>query len=239
MVSWAPSPDEELDDRLYYVVTQHDSNTRLWKIVADRLFTHTYMANNILPGTEYHFRIYAKNDMGLSDPSHSPVWGVNNNRGISIKSSLLKLKSISLWLVLIWRELEFKLFPLFSFPYFSSQVPIASNRIYSSKVCFERPPSILVPLKVHTPPKGYQLYMTCAVRGCPTPTVSWYLNDVCINLDKNYFITNLCGVCSMYILRVQPTDSGEYKVVALNSLGKAECSTKIIVQGMYIWMDLP
>ncbi|XP_056885621.1 immunoglobulin-like and fibronectin type III domain-containing protein 1 [Takifugu flavidus] len=189
VVSWAPSPDEELDDRLYYVVTQHDSNTRVWKTVADRLFTHTYMANNILPGTEYHFRIYAKNDMGLSDPSQSPTWGVNNNR-----------------------------------------VPIASKRIYSSKVCFERPPSILVPLKVHTPPKGYQLYMTCAVRGCPTPSVSWYLNDVCINSDKNYFITNLCGVCSMYILRVQPTDSGEYKVVALNSLGKAECSTKIIVQ---------
>eukprot|EP00066_Takifugu_rubripes_P026633 XP_011615899.1 PREDICTED: immunoglobulin-like and fibronectin type III domain-containing protein 1 [Takifugu rubripes] len=153
VVSWAPSPDEELDDRLYYVVTQHDSNTRVWKTVADRLFTHTYMANNILPGTEYHFRIYAKNDMGLSDPSQSPTWGVNNNR-----------------------------------------VPIASKRIYSSKVCFERPPSILVPLKVHTPPKGYQLYMTCAVRGCPTPSVSWYLNDVCINSDKNYFITNLCGV---------------------------------------------
>ncbi|XP_041639539.1 immunoglobulin-like and fibronectin type III domain-containing protein 1 [Cheilinus undulatus] len=189
LVSWAPSPDQELDDRLYYMVSQHDSNARVWKTVADRLFSNTYTANNILPGVEYHFRIYAKNDMGLSDPSQSPTWGVNSNR-----------------------------------------VQITSNGVNSSGVCFERPPSILVPLKVHTPPKGYQLYMTCAVRGCPTPSVSWYLNGTCINSDNNYYITNSFGVCSMYILRVRSQDSGEYKVVAVNSLGQAECSTKLIVK---------
>ncbi|XP_070850094.1 immunoglobulin-like and fibronectin type III domain-containing protein 1 [Chaetodon trifascialis] len=189
LVSWAPSPDQELDDRLCYMVSQYDSNTRVWKTIADRLFSNTYTANNIFPGIEYHFRIYAKNDMGLSDPSQSPTWGVNSNR-----------------------------------------VPVTSNGVNSSAVCFERPPSILVPLKVHTPPKGYQLYMTCAVRGCPTPTVSWYLNNVCINSDNNYYITNSFGVCSMYILRVRPKDGGEYKVVAVNSLGKAECSTNLIVR---------
>uniref|UniRef100_A0A665TKV8 Immunoglobulin like and fibronectin type III domain containing 1, tandem duplicate 4 n=1 Tax=Echeneis naucrates TaxID=173247 RepID=A0A665TKV8_ECHNA len=183
VVSWAPSPDQELDDRLYYVVSQCDSNTRVWKTVGDRLFTNTYTANNILPGIEYHFQIYAKNDVGLSDPSESPTWGAN------------------------------------------------SNRANSTEVCFERPPSILVPLKVHMPPKGYQLFMTCAVRGCPTPTVSWYLDDVCINSDSNYYLTNSFGVCSLYIIRVRPKDSGEYKVVAVNSFGKAECSTKLIVRG--------
>ncbi|XP_034563149.1 immunoglobulin-like and fibronectin type III domain-containing protein 1 [Notolabrus celidotus] len=189
VVSWAPSPDQELDDRLCYMVCQHDSNTRVWKTVADRLFTNEYTANNILSGVEYHFRVYAKNDMGLSDPSQSPTWGVNSNR-----------------------------------------VQSPSNGVTSTEICFERPPSILVPLKVHTPPEGYQLYMTCAVRGCPTPTVSWYLNDICINLDSNYYITNSFGVCSMYILRVRQKDSGEYRVVAVNPLGKAECSTKLIVK---------
>ncbi|XP_069004883.1 immunoglobulin-like and fibronectin type III domain-containing protein 1 [Embiotoca jacksoni] len=189
VVSWAPSPDQELDDRLYYVVSQHDSNARVWKTVADRLIANTYTANNILSGTEYHFRIYAKNDMGLSDPSQSPTWGCNSNR-----------------------------------------VPLSSNGVISTDVRFERPPSILVPLKVHTPPKGYQLFMTCAVRGCPTPTVSWYLNDICINSDNNYYITNAFGVCSMYILRVRPQDSGEYKVVAVNSFGKAECANNLIVK---------
>ncbi|XP_040890311.1 immunoglobulin-like and fibronectin type III domain-containing protein 1 [Toxotes jaculatrix] len=189
VLSWAPSPDQELDDRLYYVVSQHDSNNRMWKTVADRLFTNTYTAINILPGIEYHFRVFAKNDVGLSEPSQSPTWGANSNR-----------------------------------------VQITSNGVNSRELCLERPPSILVPLKVHTPPKGYQLFMTCAVRGCPTPTVSWYLNDICINSDNNYYITNSFGVCSMYILRVRPKDSGEYKVVAVNSFGKAECSTKLIVR---------
>lgn len=81
VISWAPSPDQELDDRLYYMVSQHDSLNRVWKTIADRLFTNTYTASNILPGTEYHFRIYAKNDMGLSDPSPSPTWGTNINKG--------------------------------------------------------------------------------------------------------------------------------------------------------------
>ncbi|KAM4588650.1 immunoglobulin-like and fibronectin type III domain-containing protein 1 [Odontesthes bonariensis] len=190
VVSWAPSPDQELDDRMYYMVSQYDSKVRVWKTVADRLFTNTYTANNILSGIQYHFRIYAKNDMGPSDPSQSPPWGINSNR-----------------------------------------VPITSNGVISSEVSFERPPSILVPLKVHTPPRGYQVYMTCAVRGCPTPSVSWYLNDVCINSDSNYYLTNSFGVCSMYILRVRTKDSGEYKVVAVNSFGKAECSSKLNVRG--------
>lgn len=36
----------------------------------------------------------------------------------------------------------------------------------------------------------------------------------------------------MYILRVCPEDSGEYKVVAVNSFGKAECSSTLKVKGM-------
>uniref|UniRef100_A0A8C6T1K3 Immunoglobulin like and fibronectin type III domain containing 1, tandem duplicate 4 n=1 Tax=Neogobius melanostomus TaxID=47308 RepID=A0A8C6T1K3_9GOBI len=96
---------------------------------------------------------------------------------------------------------------------------------------FERPPSILVPLKVHAPPNGYQLFMTCAVRGCPVPNISWYLNNVCINSDNHYYMTNSFGVCSLYILRVRPKDTGVYKVMAVNSFGQAECSTKLIVKG--------
>lgn len=99
------------------------------------------------------------------------------------------------------------------------------------EVSFEKPPSVLVPLKMHSPPKGFQMYMTCAIRGCPTPSVTWHLNNVCINGDSNYYITNSYGVCSMYILRVRPKDAGEYKVVAVNSFGKAECSTKLVVKG--------
>ncbi|XP_045078780.1 immunoglobulin-like and fibronectin type III domain-containing protein 1 isoform X2 [Coregonus clupeaformis] len=187
IVSWEASPDQELDNRLYYMVAEHDSSTRMWHTVADRIFDNSYTANNIMPGREYHFKIYAKNDMGMSDPSTSPTWGINSNR-----------------------------------------IPINTNTPVA--VSFEKAPSVLVPLKVHSPPKGYQMYMTCAIRGCPTPSVTWHLNNVCINGDSNYYITNSYGVCSMYILRVRPKDAGEYKVVAVNSFGKAECSTKLVVK---------
>ncbi|XP_020350055.1 immunoglobulin-like and fibronectin type III domain-containing protein 1 isoform X12 [Oncorhynchus kisutch] len=187
IVSWEASPDQELDNRLYYMVAEHDSSTRMWHTVADRIFDNSYTANNIMPGREYHFKIYAKNDMGMSDPSMSPTWGINSNR-----------------------------------------IPININT--PVEVSFEKPPSVLVPLKLHSPPKGFQMYMTCAIRGCPTPSVTWHLNNVCINGDSNYYITNSYGVCSMYILRVRPKDSGEYKVVAVNSFGKAECSTKLVVK---------
>uniref|UniRef100_A0A4W5RHX8 Immunoglobulin like and fibronectin type III domain containing 1, tandem duplicate 4 n=1 Tax=Hucho hucho TaxID=62062 RepID=A0A4W5RHX8_9TELE len=188
IVSWEASPDQELDNRLYYMVAEHDSTTRMWHTVADRIFDNSYTANNIMPGREYHFKIYAKNDMGMSDPSMSPTWGINSNR-----------------------------------------IPINTNT--PVEVSFETPPSVLVPLKVHSPPKGFQMYMTCAIRGCPTPSVTWHLNNVCINGDSNYYITNSYGVCSIYILRVRHEDAGEYKVVAVNSFGKAECSTKLVVKG--------
>ncbi|XP_066520129.1 immunoglobulin-like and fibronectin type III domain-containing protein 1 [Hoplias malabaricus] len=186
IITWAPSPDQELDDRLHYIVAKYDSDTRMWRTIADRLFCTTY-TTSVLSGREYHFRVYAKNDMGLSEPSESPTWGIN-----SCKASVF------------------------------TSLP--------TMITFERPPSILVPLKVHTPPKGYQCYMTCAIRGCPAPYVSWYLNGICINSNKHYYITNVHGVCSMHILRVEPSDGGEYKVVAVNSYGKAECSTRLKIK---------
>ncbi|XP_043096965.1 immunoglobulin-like and fibronectin type III domain-containing protein 1 [Puntigrus tetrazona] len=186
IISWRPSPDHKTDDRLHYMVEEYNSNTRIWRRIVDHLLCTTY-TTSIQPGQEYHFRVYAKNDMGVSDPSESPTWGVNNNK-----------------------------------------VPVPST--VSASGTLERPPSILVPLKLHTPPKGYQCYMTCAVRGCPSPYIAWYHNGICIDSDNNYYIRNACGVCSMYILRVRPEDGGEYKVVAVNPFGRAECSSTLKVK---------
>ena len=74
--------------------------------------------------------------------------------------------------------------------------------------------------------------MSCAVSGNPTPHVTWYRNNVSLNTNTNYYISNTCGVCSMLILMVGPKDTGEYRVVAENPLGKAECSTQLTVRGV-------
>uniref|UniRef100_A0A8C7NVY1 Immunoglobulin like and fibronectin type III domain containing 1, tandem duplicate 1 n=1 Tax=Oncorhynchus mykiss TaxID=8022 RepID=A0A8C7NVY1_ONCMY len=182
-ISWSPSPDEKRDDRLHYLVSKRDSSKRTWHTVADHIFNNKFTACNIMPGREYQFRVYAKNDMGSSQPSESPKWEITSKKGLP-----------------------------------------------ETKTCnLERPPKFLVPLKMHTAPQGYECYMSCAVRGDPTPHVTWYRNNISLNTNTNYLISNTCGVCSMLILRVGPKDTGEYKIIAENHLGRAECSTKLTV----------
>lgn len=95
----------------------------------------------------------------------------------------------------------------------------------------ESPPSFSVPLRRHVPPQGYECSMSCAIKGDPTPHVTWYLDSISLNTNTNYYITNVCGVCSLLIPRVSPKDSGEYKVIAENKLGTAESSMVMNVRG--------
>uniref|UniRef100_A0A8C2L5L2 Immunoglobulin like and fibronectin type III domain containing 1, tandem duplicate 1 n=1 Tax=Cyprinus carpio TaxID=7962 RepID=A0A8C2L5L2_CYPCA len=111
--------------------------------------------------------------------------------------------------------------------------------IPESKTCnLDSPPRFMVPLKIHTAPQGYECYMSCAVRGNPTPHVTWYHNNVSLNTDTNYYITNTCGVCSILILRVGAKDMGEYKVMAESPLGRAECTTNLTVRGKGLHEEL-
>uniref|UniRef100_A0A3Q1FDJ4 Immunoglobulin like and fibronectin type III domain containing 1, tandem duplicate 1 n=1 Tax=Acanthochromis polyacanthus TaxID=80966 RepID=A0A3Q1FDJ4_9TELE len=108
-----------------------------------------------------------------------------------------------------------------------------------SKPCnLQSPPKFLVPLKMHTAPQGYECYMSCAVKGDPTPSMTWLRNNISLNTNTNYFISNTCGVCSLLILRVGPKDTGEYKIVAENSMGRAECSTKLTVRGKSLTQNI-
>lgn len=80
-VSWSPSPDEKRDDRLHYLVSKRDSSKRQWHTVADHIFNNRFTLCNIMPGREYQFRVYAKNDMGSSKPSESPKWLIISKKG--------------------------------------------------------------------------------------------------------------------------------------------------------------
>lgn len=100
---------------------------------------------------------------------------------------------------------------------------------------FESPPSFIVPLKRRTAPQGYECYMSCAVKGDPAPRVTWYRNNISLNTNTNYHITNVCGVCSMLILRVEPKDYGEYKVVIENKLGTTESTMTLNVRGIHLY----
>ncbi|XP_071351285.1 immunoglobulin-like and fibronectin type III domain-containing protein 1 [Trachinotus anak] len=182
-LSWSPSPDEKRDDRLHYMVSRRDSFKPTWKTVADNLFNNKFTVVNILPGREYYFRVFAKNDMGLSPPSESPVFGTEKEKE-KFRVKMPETKCLD----------------------------------------FESPPSFIVPLRRRTAPRGYECHMSCAIKGDPAPRVTWYYNNISLNTNANYHITNVCGVCSLLILRVGARDNGEYKVVIENKLGTAECS---------------
>uniref|UniRef100_A0A3Q2E8N2 Immunoglobulin-like and fibronectin type III domain-containing protein 1 n=1 Tax=Cyprinodon variegatus TaxID=28743 RepID=A0A3Q2E8N2_CYPVA len=129
-----------------------------------------------------------------------------------IYSAVAGLKSCSAWLIVEGEKFLLKLPP--------------------SKSCsFEMPPSFSVPLKMHQSPESYECQISCAVTGNPRPYITWYKNNISLNTNTNYYITNTCGVCSMVILHVGPKDSGDYMVVAENPLGRVECSTKLVVKG--------
>ncbi|XP_060925116.1 immunoglobulin-like and fibronectin type III domain-containing protein 1 [Limanda limanda] len=182
-LSWCPSPDEKRDDRLHYMVSQRDSFKLTWRTVADNLFNNKFTVVNILPGWEYHFRVFAKNDMGLSTPSEPPVFESRKEKEKFIVNTPKK-KSLD----------------------------------------FQAAPAFILPLKMRTAPQGYECHMSCAVKGDPAPRVTWYRDNISLNTNTNYHITNVCGVCSLLILRVGVKDNGEYKVVIENKLGSAECS---------------
>lgn len=83
-ISWSPSPDEKRDDRLHYMVTKRDSSKRKWHTIADRIFNNRFTVCNIMPGREYQFRVYAKNDMGSSKPIESSKWMILSKKGMSM-----------------------------------------------------------------------------------------------------------------------------------------------------------
>lgn len=86
-LTWAPSPDEKRDDRLHYIVMKRDSVKQTWWTIADHLFNYRFTIV-IIQGREYNFRVFAKNDMGMSEPSESPTWGVVKKKGLDIHDFL-------------------------------------------------------------------------------------------------------------------------------------------------------
>lgn len=141
---------------------------------------------------------------------------------------------------IIWICRECRVFPtrnepfLTQFNFFFSffMTEIFSVHLPETKdCCFEMAPSFTVPLKMRNCPEYYECYMSCAVTGNPAPHITWYQNNVSLNTNTNYYITNTCGVCSMKILKVSSKDSGDYTVIAENSLGRAKCSARLSVNG--------
>lgn len=114
----------------------------------------------------------------------------------------------------------------------------AKNREGSTTVNFmmkvktgdKEPPQILEPLKNVSIKEGEPLQLTTLIVGNPTPKITWHKDDKPIRAvtqkdDDRYTFT---------IFNSTKDDTGEYTVKAVNSLGTAETTAFVAVEGKEI-----
>ncbi|XP_068543609.1 myosin light chain kinase, smooth muscle isoform X1 [Anas acuta] len=77
---------------------------------------------------------------------------------------------------------------------------------------------------------GEKLVLQCRISSDPPAAVTWTLDSKAIKSSKSIVISQEGTLCSLTIEKVMPEDGGEYKCIAENAAGKAECACKVLVE---------
>uniref|UniRef100_A0A8B9IAA2 Myosin light chain kinase, smooth muscle n=3 Tax=Anserinae TaxID=2068722 RepID=A0A8B9IAA2_9AVES len=77
---------------------------------------------------------------------------------------------------------------------------------------------------------GEKLVLKCRISSDPPAAVTWTLDSKTIKSSKSIVISQEGTLCSLTIEKVMPEDGGEYKCIAENAAGKAECACKVTVE---------
>uniref|UniRef100_A0A663N704 Myosin light chain kinase, smooth muscle n=1 Tax=Athene cunicularia TaxID=194338 RepID=A0A663N704_ATHCN len=80
---------------------------------------------------------------------------------------------------------------------------------------------------------GEKLVLQCRISSDPPAAVTWTLDSKTIKSSKSIVISQEGTLCSLTIEKAMPEDGGEYKCIAENAAGKAECACKVVVEGKY------
>ncbi|PKU40026.1 myosin light chain smooth muscle [Limosa lapponica baueri] len=77
---------------------------------------------------------------------------------------------------------------------------------------------------------GEKLVLQCRISSDPPAAVTWTLDSKAIKSSKSIVISQEGTLCSLTIEKAMPEDGGEYKCIAENAAGKAECACKVLVE---------
>ncbi|XP_009075123.1 PREDICTED: myosin light chain kinase, smooth muscle isoform X2 [Acanthisitta chloris] len=77
---------------------------------------------------------------------------------------------------------------------------------------------------------GEKLVLQCRISSDPPAAVTWTLDSKPIKSSKSTVISQEGTLCSLTIEKATPEDGGEYKCMAENAAGKAECACKVVVE---------
>uniref|UniRef100_A0A4W4F2H7 Myomesin 2a n=1 Tax=Electrophorus electricus TaxID=8005 RepID=A0A4W4F2H7_ELEEL len=104
-----------------------------------------------------------------------------------------------------------------------------------------RGPKFLVRLRSHTVFENTPVKLFCTVEGYPTPQVSWFKDDVLLDISSGkYFVEGSVGIHSLTILKCGIDDTAQYTAVASNSHGQASSQAAVIVKSdFHIYAILP
>lgn len=91
------------------------------------------------------------------------------------------------------------------------------------------PPDFSKHLSTTDAPEGTQVVFECHVTGIPSPTISWFRDDVNIDNSPDYVITQINGTCCLKIRKVTPEYSARYTCKANNPGGEAASSARLNV----------
>ena len=79
--------------------------------------------------------------------------------------------------------------------------------------------------------EGEAFELACVVDGTPVPVVQWFKDNVAVD-DVPHFVTSCDdGVCTLRMHKITLEDQGLYTCRASNTLGVAETSVSVSVQG--------
>ncbi|XP_071419036.1 myosin light chain kinase, smooth muscle isoform X4 [Pithys albifrons albifrons] len=91
-------------------------------------------------------------------------------------------------------------------------------------------PSFTEKLKDAQVVDGEKLVLQCRISSDPPAAVTWTLDSKAIKSSKSIVISQEGTLCSLTIEKAMPEDGGEYKCIAENAAGKAECACKVVVE---------
>lgn len=117
------------------------------------------------------------------------------------------------------------------------------GEVYSGSVAHVRakrlepvsvPASFLTPLRDQTIQEGDTLTLKCQVNGEPQPELKWYRNGTELKADGDRCTIRLAldGTATLRLRDAQKSDSGEFRVEAVNPAGKAEskCQVRVLAE---------
>jgi len=77
--------------------------------------------------------------------------------------------------------------------------------------------------------------LQASVIGCPTPSVTWQLNDKPLTSSGPVSIrTDDTGLSTLEVDDASRLTAGKYRVVAENSLGRASADIEVTVTGQFV-----